>query len=228
MQPPQQPPKSLHELRQRAEQIAGLTLGDLANMAALQVPENFKREKGWSGQLLELWLGATAGSKPQQDFPELGVELKTLPINAMGAPCETTYVCYAPLLGIEDTRWETSNVRNKLQQVLWIPVVGDRHIPPAQRTVGSPIFWSPDHSQLAQLQADWEELMERISLGEIESVTARTGEFLQLRPKAADGQQLTDAIGKHGRLIKTRPRGFYLRKAFTQQILNDAFGFENL
>lgn len=223
MQLPNGPPDSIEELLLRAEQLAGLTLGDLASLANIVIPQNFKREKGWSGQLIEMWLGATAGSKPQQDFPELGVELKTLPINHFGAPSETTYVCYAPLMGQEQTRWLTSNVYNKLQQVLWIPVIGDRAIPPADRSIGMPILWRPTEAQNNQLRTDWEELMERISLGEIENITARHGEVLQLRPKAADGSVLTDAIGQNGSIVKTRPRGFYLRKSFTQQILNNAF-----
>ena len=45
-------------------------------------------------------------------------------------------------------------------------------------------------------------LWRRISLGEIETITARTGEVLQLRPKAADGSVLIDAIGKDGSLVK--------------------------
>lgn len=217
------PPENIDALLDRANHIAGLTLGDVAGLMSIEVPQDFRRQKGWSGQLLEMWLGATAGSKPIHDFPELGVELKTLPISANGVPAETTYVCYAPLLGQESLRWEDSNVHNKLQRVLWIPIDGERAIPPAQRVIGSPILWSPNDAQLAALQSDWEEIMEHISLGNIEQVTARTGEVLQLRPKAADGKQLTDAIGAQGRLIKTRPRGFYLRKAFTHQILINAF-----
>ncbi|WP_205663344.1 DNA mismatch repair endonuclease MutH [Alteromonas facilis] len=224
MQLPQHPPQSIEDLMTSANQLAGLTLGDLAKQANIQVPVDFKRQKGWSGQLLELWLGASAGSRPEHDFPQLGVELKSLPLSKLGTPAETTYVCYAPLLGQESISWEKSNVYNKLQTVLWIPIDGERNIPPSERVIGSPILWTPNDEQLAALRADWEEIMERISLGEIESITARHGEVLQLRPKAADGSQLTDAIGAKGTLIKTRPRGFYLRKNFTHQILIDAFG----
>ncbi|XOV81033.1 MAG: DNA mismatch repair endonuclease MutH [Aestuariibacter sp.] len=224
MIPPQLPPDSPDELLDRAISIAGLTLGDLAQMANIAVPENFKKHKGWSGQLLELWLGASAGSKPTQDFPELGIELKTLPISQDGKPLETTYVCFAPLTSMHGWQWHSSNVRNKLQRVLWIPVQGDRGIPPSQRVVGTGFFWTPTMTQEQQLQADWEELMELIMLGGIESVTAEHGEVLQLRPKAADGSVVTDAFGRDGSVVKTRPRGFYLRKAFTQQILDEQFG----
>ena len=48
---------------------------------------------------------------------------------------------------------------------------------------------------------------------------ARIGEFLQLRPKGANSKSLTKGIGKNGEIIDTLPLGFYLRKAFTHEIL---------
>jgi DNA mismatch repair protein MutH len=223
IQPPLSPPSSAEELMQRARNLAGLTLGDLARAANIDIPPNFKKQKGWSGQLIELCLGASAGSKPEQDFPELGIELKTLPLSHDLKPLETTYVCYAPLINNTGVNWVNCNVRNKLQQVLWLPIQGEREIPPAERTIGSPIFWRPSINETFQLQNDWEELMDMISLGQVERINASVGSVLQLRPKAADGSALTDAIGENGQAIKTRPRGFYLRKNFTQQILVRAF-----
>ncbi len=70
-------PTSETELLQRARDIAGLTFGELAAQAGMCVPDNLKRDKGWVGQLLEWHLGAKAGSKPVQDFPDIGVELKS-------------------------------------------------------------------------------------------------------------------------------------------------------
>lgn len=224
IRPAERPPERVEVLLERAQSLAGLSLGELADWAGVVVPDNFKREKGWTGQLLERYLGAAAGSTPQQDFPELGVELKTIPIDPHGNPLETTYVCYAPLTDIAGITWETSNVRNKLNCVLWVPVEGSREIKPADRRVATAFLWQPSDSELAALQQDWEELMDLIALGEIETVTAKYGEVLQLRPKAADGRALTDAIGPNGTPIKTRPRGFYLRKTFTGQILARAFG----
>lgn len=224
MKPPSTPPSNINELLQRCQQIAGLSLGELAGLAAIQVPQNLQRHKGWQGQLLELWLGATAGSKPQQDFPDLGVELKTIPIDRRWQPLETTYVCYAPLMNPPGVTWQTSNVRNKLAQVLWLPVEGDREIPVSERRVANGFLWTPGQDEDALLQKDWEELTEMIVLGDVEKITARHGNALHLRPKAADGSVLTDALGPEGQRIKTRPRGFYLRKTFTQTLLMRAFG----
>lgn len=223
MQPARHPPRSLQELLDRAGKLAGFTLGELADLAGIETPSNLRRHKGWTGQLLELWLGAEAGSKPQQDFPSLGVELKTLPIDSQGKPLETTYVCYAPLIGVAGLTWQTSNVRNKLSCVCWVPIEASRHIPPAERRVASAFVWQPSAAQEQAMRQDWEEIMEKIALGEVDSVTARHGEVLQLRPKAADGSSLTQAVGPNGGFIQTRPRGFYLKKAFTHAILSDVF-----
>lgn len=216
-------PKSEQELLYRAQHIAGLSFAELAEHARIPVPAGLKKDKGWVGQLLEWHLGASAGSKPQQDFADLGIELKSIPIGYTGKPLETTFVCVAPLTGVQGLTWENSHVRQKLSRVLWIPVQGEREIPLAERRVGSPLIWSPSATEEAQLKADWEELMEFIVLGRIADITARHGEVLQLRPKAANSRALTEAYGANGRPIRTLPRGFYLRTQFTAQILQQHY-----
>ncbi|WP_204526204.1 DNA mismatch repair endonuclease MutH [Citrobacter cronae] len=220
------PPDSEAQLLTQARQLAGYSLGELATMAGLVTPRDLKRDKGWIGVLLEIWLGASAGSKPEQDFAALGVELKTIPVDSLGRPLETTFVCVAPLTGNTGVTWETSHVRHKLKRVLWIPVEGERSIPLAERRVGSPLLWSPSDEEDQQLRLDWEELMDMIVLGHVERITARHGEVLQLRPKAANGRALTEAIGAHGEPILTLPRGFYLKKNFTRALLERHFLFQ--
>lgn len=213
------PPESEAQLLAQAQRLAGYSLGELAALVGLPVPRDLKRDKGWIGVLLELWLGASAGSKPEQDFAALGVELKTIPVDNQGRPLETTFVCVAPLTGNSGVVWETSHVRHKLKRVLWIPIEGSREIPVADRRVGSPLLWSPDEEEEQQLRQDWEELMDLIVLGQVTRITARHGEVLQLRPKAANSKALTEAIGEHGEPILTLPRGFYLKKNFTRSLL---------
>lgn len=212
-------PKTQAELLAQAQRLAGYSLGELAAMAGIATPKDLKRDKGWIGILLEIWLGASAGSKPEQDFAALDVELKTIPIDAAGRPLETTFVCVAPLTGNSGVTWENSHVRHKLKRVLWIPVEGERAIPLAERRVGSPLLWTPNAEEEHQLRMDWEELMDLIVLGQVERITARHGEVLQLRPKAANSKALTEAIGAQGERIMTLPRGFYLKKNFTAALL---------
>lgn len=217
------PPENEQILLAQAQKLAGYTLGELAALANLPIPKDLKRDKGWIGVLLELWLGASAGSKPEQDFAALGIELKTIPVDRFGRPLETTFVCVAPLTGNTGVVWETSHVRHKLKRVLWIPVEGERQIPLAERHIGSPLLWAPSAEEERQLRMDWEELMDLIVLGQVERITARHGEVLQLRPKAANSKALTDAIGADGAPILTLPRGFYLKKNFTAALLANHF-----
>ncbi|MFQ2647046.1 DNA mismatch repair endonuclease MutH [Aeromonas caviae] len=216
-------PQSEQELLSRAYAMAGFTLAQLAATAGILVPRDLRRDKGWTGQLIEWQLGASAGSRPEQDFPDLGIELKTIPVDPQGRPLETTFVCVAPLIGVSGQRWEESNVRNKLSRVLWIPVEGSRDIPVGDRRVGMPLLWSPNEEEEGLLRQDWEELMDMIVLGEVEQISARHGQVLQLRPKAANSKALTRAIGRNGQPIMTLPRGFYLKIEFTHQLLKRHF-----
>lgn len=213
-------PSNETELVTNAQSLAGLTLGEIAQQAGIEVPTNLDRDKGWSGLLLEHVLGATAGSKPEPDFPELGIELKTIPINMQGKPLETTFVAVAPLIGLVGTTWQSSHVKHKLARVLWVPIVAERQIPVRDCIVATPFIWSPSAEEEALLASDWQELTDMIVLGEVENISGKHGQIMQLRPKAANSKVKTDAFDKHGRPFKTLPRGFYLKIPFTQSLIN--------
>lgn len=212
------PPQDESELLARALALAGLTLGALAQQLGEQVPTNLRRHKGWVGQLIERALGAEAGSQALPDFTRLGIELKTLPVDGHGRPRESTYVCTVPLEATGET-WEACWLRRKLARVLWLPVEAEPGLPLVQRRIGSALLWSPSAAEEALLRRDWEELMERIALGELAQISARHGEVLQIRPKAADARALRRAVGHDGEHTLTNPRGFYLRPAFTAALL---------
>lgn len=213
-------PKNETELLTRAQNLAGMSLGEIAAAINVEVPKDLKREKGWIGLLLEQVLGASAGSRPEPDFPHLGIELKSLPINAHGKPLETTFVCVAPLTGLVGAQWQTSHIRNKLARVLWIPVISERSIAIADRMVGTAFIWSPSPEEEQLLALDWQELTDMIVLGNVENIHGKHGQVLQLRPKAANSSVKTQAFNRHGQPFMTLPRGFYLKTAFTQALLN--------
>jgi DNA mismatch repair protein MutH len=217
------PPQTRAELLARAQALAGLDLARVAEQLALTSAINLRREKGWMGQLIEQALGAQSGSLAQPDFPQFGIELKTIPVDANGDPLESTWVCVAPLLPQNIKPWPHSLVCAKLSQVLWLPILAERGITLPQRVIGQAFLWQPNATQQAQLQQDYNELTERIAQGEIASITAHHGAVLQLRPKAANNRVTTNGIGPDGQGIQTAPRGFYLRRQFTRAILRAHF-----
>jgi len=213
------PPRSELELLERAEQLAGLPLAALAARAGLTLPRDMREAKGHAGTLLEFALGADAASRPQPDFSHLEVELKSIPVNAQGVPSESTYLCVAPLRGAVGQRFEESLAWRKLRRVLWIPIESEPTLPLAERRIGWPLLWSPDAHQARVLREDWEELMELLATGNFAQLDARVGEYLQIRPKAANARALAPSFDASGAPSATLPRGFYLRTRLTRRIL---------
>jgi DNA mismatch repair protein MutH len=213
-------PQSEEELLQRAWNLAGLTLGELGARVGVDVPREGVRAKGVAGQILEKALGATASSRAEPDFVGLGIELKTIPLEASGKPRESTFVASISLSAMADTDWEHSVVFKKLQRVLFVPVEAASEAPLRNRRVGRAYLWVPTATELALLRTDWERLAAMIGRGEVEEITGHLGEVLQVRPKAASGSTRRRAPDEEGAVQWTLPRGFYLRPAFTGAVLS--------
>jgi DNA mismatch repair protein MutH len=202
------PPRDEAELLARARALRGT-----------EVQASGLRRKGKVGELVERALGASGGSQATWDFPDLRVELKTIPVDARsGAPSESTFVCAVSLADADRAEWSDSWVRAKLSRVLWVPIEAQED---GTRRVGEPRLWSPTDEQERVLAGDFEEILGRVGMGDVEGVTARLGRWLQLRPKAAHGRVRTVVPGADGELVATVPRGFYLRARFTGAILRD-------
>jgi len=202
------PPRDEAELLSRALALRGMP-----------VEATGVHGKGKVGERVERALGASGGSTATWDFPALGVELKTIPLDAArGAPRESTFVCAVSLADADRAEWATSWVRGKLSRVLWVPVEVHED---GTRRIGEARLWSPSVEQERILAGDFEEILGRVGLGDVEGVTARLGRWLQLRPKAAHGRVRTLVRAADGELVATVPRGFYLRARFTGAILRD-------
>ena len=206
-------PATRAELLDRARALEGRAIPDLARETGFALGELGLHGKGKVGGLLEHVLGATAGSAADFDFPELEVELKTVPVDASGKPRESTYVCTLQLLQADRAEWATSWVRRKLSRVLFVPVID-------WERVGRSVLFEPTAEEDALLKSDFDEIVGAIGAGGIEGLTAHVGENLQLRPKAAHGDVRTASIGPDGETIATVPRGFYLRARFVHGLLS--------
>ena len=83
------PPKSLAELKIRAEALAGRSVRELATGLGFVVPEDNVRSKGFVGQLVEYALGADPSAGELPDFTGLEVELKTIDCH-----CDRCRLCH--------------------------------------------------------------------------------------------------------------------------------------
>ena len=216
-------PLSENELITRAKTIAGASLGEIALATGLLLPKNLLRDKGYIGRLIEIYLGATAGTRPEPDFTEIGIELKTLPVKPNGRPAESTHICSISLNKLAGSLWQRSLVFRKLNRVLWVPFEADKDVLLCDRKIGMPFLWTPSDSDLIVLKRDWEEHMELMSTGNFSLLSSLQGEYLQVRPKGANAKVLTPSISFDGSPSRNLPRGFYLRPSFTKKILESIF-----
>jgi DNA mismatch repair protein MutH len=212
------------ELLARAQTLAGLTVGELAARAGRSLPGDARRGKGVAGELIERALGARGGAASGPDLPEIGVEIKTLPLRPDARVVESTYVCTAPLHRLAEESWPTSAVRTKLERVLFVPVERGAGLPLARARIGAAWLWSPSAEQEAVLREDWEMLRETYVRSGPEAVHGRLGLALQIRPKASHGRVRTLAFDAEGAPVHALPRGFYLRARFTEAIVRAWLG----
>jgi DNA mismatch repair protein MutH len=206
----------------RARGLAGLTLGELADRLSLPLPAAPARAKGFVGRLVERALGVDAEFRGPTDFPDC--ELKTLPVDALGRPRESTFVCHVQVSQLAEVAWEASRVRAKLARVLFVPVESGEGLVHCERRIGCAFLWQMSPPEEAVLREDYCLHAEHVARGQLEALDARYGTALQIRPKAANSQVRVRAHDADGVPLRVLPRAFYLRAAFTQALVRGALG----
>ena len=207
-------PSSEAELLDRARSLAGRTIAEVATHAARALPSS--GHKGYVGSLVERALGLSPrGGGP--DSARLGIEVKTTPIDAKGTPGESTFVCMVPREGL-DRAWSESAPKAKLSRVLFVPIERAGALP--ERRVGTAFLWSPNPVDEAGLESDWTELAGLLRAHGHEHVSARHGQLMQVRPKAAHARARWSATGADDAPMLALPRAFYLRRAFVASIVS--------
>lgn len=195
-------------------------MAELADGLGLPVPSGRLRTKGWSGQLVERELGG-GEQAAGPDFANLGLELKTVPVDHDLCPLESTAVCVIDPVTIAGESWATSYVRRKLASVLFVALeVPEAATSVGDRRVAAVRLWSPSGEQEALLQADFELFVrDYFRRGRGAEIRGHLGRVLQVRPKARRASDMRAAYGSDGQPTRVGRCGFYLRPAFVCGIL---------
>ncbi|XBC39762.1 MAG: DNA mismatch repair endonuclease MutH [Buchnera aphidicola (Chaetogeoica yunlongensis)] len=212
------------DLLMRAKAIYRYTIKEIFIALDMTVSKNLVYNKGFIGKLLEYILGVSSKVRNKKciDFPNLEIELKSIPVSKFNIPLESTFICNAPLMdnGIEYT-WKNSYIYNKVKKILWIPIYGSLKTSFFNKVIGKAFIWTMKKSQLSVLEEDWNFFMDLISVGKINKISSRDGQFLQVKKKCKNNFYVSKYIDHRGQLKKINPRAFYLKKTFTQKILKN-------
>lgn len=221
---PLPPPQKWSILLDRCDKLVGKTIATIADKLQLTVPDNLKNNRGWIGNLLELALGAEAGSKPIQDFVNLGIELKSVAINHKGEVNNDIFVSSLPINSFMLQTWHTSHLLYKLKRILFVPIEQIKEIPLANRRIGRARLWTPTAYELSQLQQDWQDILDIITEGDFNAIKNNVGKILCVKVKALNAKQSNSFIDTEGFTSKIPPLSFYLRKDFVNSIF---YPFDN-
>lgn len=211
--------KNENFLLKNAIKISGYSLKELIKKSNFFISNNLKKDKGWIGKFLEKFLGSTSNNKREKDFPTIGIELKTVPINRQGKTLQDSFICMVHPIKGNNVTWEKSYIKYKLQKILWIPVQSDNNIPIMKRKICCPFLWSPNILENKILKNDWEEIMEKIFLGKIKNITLQKTMILKILSKGVNKISKTCAINEYGKKIKITPLAFYFKKKFTTELI---------
>lgn len=216
-------PKTIAELIENCNKIAGKSVSELAQIHNVELIDSLTTNRGWLGNLIEISLGAYAGSKPTQDFMNLGVELKTLAINENGRAVSDIFISSLPLNSFMLQDWANSHLFYKLQHILFIPVESNSNVELKDRKIGNGKFWKPNDEQLKVLQDDFKQVMELLTTQEFAMLTNNLGTALTVKVKALNSKQTNNIQDLDGFNQNLAPLSFYIKRSFVQQIVEQLF-----
>ena len=108
-------PKTEKELLNKAYGLTGVKILDFCSLFNKFFDKNFINSKGYIGKILEIYLGASGGNMPIPDFPNLDIELKTIPLSKRMYPKGNLKVCSTSMLpSINNYEWDSSIVKLKI------------------------------------------------------------------------------------------------------------------
>lgn len=184
--------------------------------------EKKKGHKGWAGHCLEALLGASEKNSPGVDFPQWGVELKTLPLSEHFQVVENTFLSKVTL-PFHEGGFQSSQLYQKMRCIFWVPLIAPKGAPLEQRVIGKGFLWEMSPKERDIFEQDWDELTFFIRQGQFSDLCAHLGTALHIRPKAANSRDKVRIQTPDGGSSLIVPIGFYLRRSFTQELINNRF-----
>lgn len=197
----------------------GKTIGQIKDELSI---ERSKMVKGASGLIVESLLGIENNNRPGADLPEIGCEIKILPLqkNRDGVikAKEPTAIQMINYMEVAKETWETAKLRGKIALTFWVVYLAKKDGKSLNQNDYIIVDYFLDHPsdfQNGKFKKDWEEIQEYIKTGRADQLSCSMGEYLEPKTKGANNQDKTDAPDGKGGTIKARRRAFYYKKNYT-------------
>lgn len=197
----------------------GKTIGQLKDEL------NIARErmvKGASGLIVENLLDIKNNNLDEPDIPEIGCEVKVLPlqINSNGTvkAKEPTAIQMIIYCEVANETWETAKIRRKIKLTFWVAYLAKVNGRPLNQNEYIIVDFFLDHPTDVTngiFRNDWETIQSYIQSGRADSLSCSMGVYIEPKTKGANKSDKTQAPDGHGGITMARRRAFYYKKSFT-------------
>ena len=197
----------------------GKTIGQIKD--ELNIERN-KMVKGASGLIVENLLGVKNNNRDEADIPEIGCEIKILPLqrnrNGIIKAKEPTAIQMINYIEVAKETWETAKLRRKTALTFWVVYLAKNNGVALNQNDYVIVDYFLDHPndiQNSVFKKDWEEIQEYIKTGRADQLSCSMGVYIEPKTKGANNRDKTDAPDGKGGIIKVRRRAFYYKKKYT-------------
>ena len=175
-----------------------------------------RMKKGASGLIVENLLGIENNNRDEADLPQIGCEIKILPLqkNKDGSikAKEPTAIQMINYCEVAKETWETAKIRSKINLTFWVVYLAKVDGKPKQQDDYVIVDYFLDHPSDVQngvFKTDWEEIQSYIKRGDADKLSCSMGVYLEPKTKGASNQDKTDAPDGKGGITRARRRAFY-------------------
>lgn len=212
--------ENLQPLFNIVKNVKGKTIRQIKE--ELFIGDKCKMKKGASGLIVENLLGVENNNRDEADLPNIGCEIKILPLqlnrNGDIKAKEPTAIQMINYCQVAEEVWETAKLRTKINITFWVVYLAKENGKALNQDDYVIVDYFLDHPTAIQLEVfkkDWEEIQKYIIRGDADKLSCSMGVFIEPKTKGANNQDKTDAPDGKGGLIKVRRRAFYYKKNYT-------------
>jgi DNA mismatch repair endonuclease MutH len=199
----------------------GKTIGELKLELSI---ERANMKKGASGLIVENLLGIKNNNNSDADIPEIGCEVKILPIqknkNGKIKAKEPTQIQMINYFEVAGEKWEIAKVRKKINLTFWVVYLAKENSTSLHQDEYRIIDYFVDHpneNKILVFRRDWELIQDFILKGLSDKLSSRMGEYLEPKTKGANNQSKTNAPDGKGGVLRATRRAFYYKKKYTNE-----------
>ena len=167
-----------------------------------------------------------------EEFQKLGVRIHTLSVDAAtGGLWEAVSFPAMSLQEFAEEEWEDAEVRDHVDSILFVPLLGESRHDRAARRLGSAFFWRPSPAEWEEMHQEWSMFQREVRAGRAAYVEragssrrqsgltpASKTRILHVRPH---GQDSSDTDRDPNGNVVTK-QSFWLNKGFVEGLLRAA------